>query len=275
MASPLSNQTVGGQRLGDGHRRGVWSRLHPGRRRSERLGAPRDDERHCKLGGDAPPTGLGEAALVLARDLGAHGELVGVDVSAEMVAAARAAAGATRCRTRFTVGDACALDEPDGHFDVVRSERTLQWLTDPAAAVGEMSRVVRPGGRISLIDTDWSTFTIDVGDDDLATRVREAMRTERGRPSNIGRRLDEVAREAGFTPLHRTAATHTWTSWNPDESPAPDGCFSMRSLADDLVDADLLDPTELEQFVSTIHRAARRDQFTMSLTMHAVVAAAS
>jgi SAM-dependent methyltransferase len=219
--------------------------------------------------------GLGEAALALARDLGAHGELVGVDVSAEMVAAARAAAGATRCRTRFTVGDACALDEPDGYFDVVRSERTLQWLTDPAAAVGEMSRVVRPGGRISLIDTDWSTFTIDVGDDDLATRVREAMRTERGRPSNIGRRLDEVAREAGFTPLHRTAATHTWTSWNPDESPAPDGCFSMRSLADDLVDADLLDPTELEQFVSTIHRAARRDQFTMSLTMHAVVAAAS
>jgi hypothetical protein len=40
-----------------------------------------------------------------------------------------------------------------------------------------MTRVLRPGGLVSLVDTDWSTFEIDVGDDDLATRVREAMRT--------------------------------------------------------------------------------------------------
>ena len=104
--------------------------------------------------------GLGEAALALAHDLGIQGEVVGVDRSAEMVRVAQAKARTARCRVRFTVGDACALDESDDSFDVVRSERTLQWLDNPAAAVAEMARVVRPQGRISLIDTDLSLIHI-------------------------------------------------------------------------------------------------------------------
>ena len=128
--------------------------------------------------------------------------------------------------------------EPDDSFDAARSERTLQWLADPAAAVAEMVRVVRPGGRVSLIDTDWSTFTIDVGDDKLAALVRDGMRTERHRPSNVGRRLHDLVGAAGCVPLARTEATQTWTTWDPDESPAPLGCFSMESLADDLVASD-------------------------------------
>lgn len=218
--------------------------------------------------------GLGEAALTLAEDLGDTGEVVGVDISAEMLCVARSQTDASRGRVRFSVGDACALDEPNDYFDIVRSERTLQWIAEPLTAVAEMARVVRPGGRVSLIDTDWSTFAIDVGDNDLALRVHEAMRIERNRPSNIGRRLHDLVRVAGFTPVAQTAQTHTWTEWNPDESPAPDGCFSMESLADDLVAVDQLAPTERAAFVSTIHTAAIHGQFSMSLTMFAVVATA-
>ena len=219
--------------------------------------------------------GLGEAALALADDLGDTGEIVGVDVSAEMLRVARANADAARCRVRFAVGDACALNEPNGCFDAVRAERTLQWIAQPLVAVAEMARVVRPGGRISLIDTDWSTLAIEVGDNELASRVRRAMRVERNRPSNIGSRLPELARAAGLTPLATTAQTHTWTEWNPDESPAPDGCFSMESLADDLVTADQIAPDERAAFVSTIRTAALCNQFSMSLTMFAVIAEAS
>ena len=165
--------------------------------------------------------GLGEASLELAQDLGERGELVGIDASERMLRVARSNARGARCRVRFSVGDACALDEPDASFDAARSERTLQWLADPAAAVAEMVRVVRPGGRVSLIDTDWSTFRIDVGDDALAALVREGMRTERNRPSNVGRRLHDLVSEAGCVPLASTEATQTWTTWNPDESPAP------------------------------------------------------
>ena len=218
--------------------------------------------------------GLGDAALALAEDLGDDGEVVGVDASAEMVAVAQNRASAARCHVRFAVGDALALDEPDDYFDVARSERTLQWLTDPQAAVLEMARTLRASGMISLVDSDWSTFTVDVGDDDLAGRVREAMHTERGRPSNIGRRLPALVGAAGFELLAATTATQTWNGWNPDQSPVPDGCFSMSSLADDLVDAGQLPPADRERFVSTIHQAARDGRFSMALTMFAVVAGA-
>ncbi len=217
--------------------------------------------------------GLGEAGLALAQDLGEGGELVGVDASERMVRVARSNAAAAPSRVRFSVEDACSLDEPDGSFDAARSERTLQWLADPAAAVAEMVRVVRPGGRVSLIDTDWSTFTIDVGDDALAALVHDAMRMERNRSSNVGRRLHELLGAAGCALLARTEATQTWTTWDPDESPAPLGCFSMESLADDLVATERLTTATRQRFVSTIHDAARRGQFSMRLTMFAVVAA--
>ncbi len=218
--------------------------------------------------------GLGEAALALADDLGPTGDVMGVDISTEMLRVARAGADRAPCRVRFSVGDAGALDEPDRSFDAVRSERTLQWIVEPLAAVAEMARVVRPGGRVSLIDTDWSTLAIDVGDDDIAVRVREAMRLEQNRPSNIGSRLHELVLTAGLTPRATTTETHTWTEWNPDRSPAPDGCFSMESMADDLVARGQLARDERAAFVSTIRTAARRGQFSMSLTMFAVIAVA-
>lgn len=216
--------------------------------------------------------GLGEAALALADDLGAGGEVVGVDASTEMISAARSRARSAGCRTRFEIGDALRLDEPDGCFDVVRCERTLQWLADPGAALTEMVRVLRPGGTVSLIDTDWSTFEIDIGDDQIARIVHHAMQTERGRASNVGRRLVDLARVAGLDIVAHTLATHHWTAWDPDASPAPDGCFSMTSLAADLVDADHLQAGDEEWFVSTIHAAARAGRFAMALTTFAVVA---
>jgi len=216
--------------------------------------------------------GLGDAALALADDLGEYGEIVGVDASTEMLRIARERATAATCRVRWSVGDAIALDEQDASFDAVRSERTLQWVADPSRAVGEMARVVRPGGRVSLIDTDWSTFRVDVGDDQLGARVRDALRVERNRSSNVGNRLGALIRDAGLRLLAETTATQIWTEWDPDESPAPAGCFSMRSLAEDLVSVGQLGPSEIDQFVSTVHDAARNGRFSMSIIVFAVIA---
>jgi SAM-dependent methyltransferase len=236
----------------------AWERQHLALTRGERL---------LDVG-----CGLGEAALVLAQDVGQNGEVVGVDASEQMLRVARSQAGSAQGRVRFRLGDAGGLDEPDGSFDAARCERTLQWLADPSAAVAELVRVVRPGGRVSLLDTDWSTFRIEVGDDALAGLVTDAMRTERGRASNVGRRLSDLLIAAGCVPDARAEATQTWTTWDPDASPAPAGCFSMESLAEDLVERNVLAIGETAHFVSTIHEAARRGRFEMHLTMFAVVA---
>ena len=69
-----------------------------------------------------------------------------------------------------------------------------------------------------------------------------------------------------------TEARQLWTAWDPDELPTPPGCFSMASLADDLVSTGQLEPGEVDRFVETVHEAARRGTWSMSLTMFAVVA---
>jgi SAM-dependent methyltransferase len=216
--------------------------------------------------------GLGDAALSLGADLGPDGEVVGIDASAEMIAAAERRATTAVCRTRFVVGDALALDLPDDGFDAARSERTLQWLPDPQAAVDQLARVTRPGGLVSLIDSDWSTFDLDVGDDDLRRRVRAAMQVPRPRPATIGADLADVARRAGLRPVAETQATQRWDRWDPDVSPVPLGCFSMASLADDLVDVGQLQADERDGFVATVVDAARRGRFSMALTMFGLVA---
>ena len=215
--------------------------------------------------------GLGDAARALADDLGPTGEVIGLDASTAMLDAARLSWDAA-CPARFALGDAQALDVPSGSFDVARSERVLQWLPDPQAAVTELARVLRSGGRLSLIDTDWGSLRLDVGADDLADAVRRTMCVERARPSRIGRRLADLARAVGFRGIVSTQATQVWSSWDPDSFPAPDGCFSMRDLAQDVIDAGELEANELDRFVTTAHDAARQGRFTMSLTMHAVAA---
>lgn len=216
--------------------------------------------------------GLGEAALALADDVGSAGEVVGIDASTAMVAAARVRADAAGVAARFQVGDAARIGEPDDAFDAVRCERTLQWTPDPAAAVTEMARVLRPDGLLSLIDTDWSTFTVDVGDAGLAAIVRDAMAIERNRPSNVGRRLGALASASGLEIVATTTATHRWVDWDPDASPAPDGCFSMASLAADLVEAGHLPVEDAGRFVERVHTAARERRLDMTLTSFAVVA---
>ena len=222
--------------------------------------------------------GMADAALGLAADLGPTGEVVGVDASAEMLSVARrrvADGGPAACRMRFVLGDAASLPEPDASFDAARCERTLQWLDDPDLAVAEIARVVRPAGRVVLIDTDWSTLRLDVGDRAVEDAVRRAMAVERRRPSNIGSRLPGLVRSAGFGDVEVAAETQVWGGWDPDAAPAPEGCFSMRSLIEDLAEAGQVAADDQDRVVDLIHDAARRGDFSMSLTMFAVAATRS
>lgn len=214
--------------------------------------------------------GLGEAARSLAVDLGPTGEVLGLDTSTAMLGAARTSWD-VECLAHFALGDAMALGVPSGAFDAARAERVLQWLPDPHSALTELARVLRPGARVSLIDTDWGSLRLDIGDEALTAAVERTMAVERHRPSRVGRRLVDLARAAGFRDVETTRATQVWSDWDPDTSPAPDGCFSMRGLGEDMIDARELDPTDLEGFVAAAHGAARDGRFAMSLTMHAVV----
>jgi demethylmenaquinone methyltransferase/2-methoxy-6-polyprenyl-1,4-benzoquinol methylase len=95
-------------------------------------------------------TGTGDLALELANRVGSGGEVVGVDFSERMLELARAkAAGA---RVRFESGNALALDYPDGAFDAATVGFGARNFSDLEQGLREMTRVVRPGGRVVILE---------------------------------------------------------------------------------------------------------------------------
>jgi ubiquinone/menaquinone biosynthesis C-methylase UbiE len=156
--------------------------------------------------------GVGEEARELARMVGPDGEVTAVDLSAAFIATARERDGAGD--VRYAVGDITALDFPDATFDGVRSERVLQHVADPDVAVAELLRVLRPGGRVCLVDTDWESFVTDGLPEDLVEKMwalgrelgllRPAGRLLRGRLLRAGVR--EVAAEPVTVALTERAA---------------------------------------------------------------------
>jgi ubiquinone/menaquinone biosynthesis C-methylase UbiE len=96
--------------------------------------------------------GTGFLALLLA-ELGHR--VTGVDLSEGMLAAARAKAAGFAALPAFAVGDAIAPPLPDGSFDAVTNRHLLWTLTDPARAFANWYRLLRPGGRLVVIDGLW------------------------------------------------------------------------------------------------------------------------
>src|SRR5262249_59365634 len=103
----------------------------------------------------------------------------------------------------------------------------------------------------------------------VASMIADAMRLERGRPSQIGGRLTTLLAELGCTDIAGTSATQVVREWDPDASPAPAGFFSMRSLAEDLRDAGVLAASDIDRVVASIEDAARHHRFTIAVTMYA------
>jgi ubiquinone/menaquinone biosynthesis C-methylase UbiE len=94
--------------------------------------------------------GTGINLLEMARVLGPCRKLVGVDLSSGMLSVARRKAIAAGVTATFLVGDAEALELPDGAFDLVVCNSAYHWFPDRARAVREWSRVLRPGGQLLL-----------------------------------------------------------------------------------------------------------------------------
>jgi SAM-dependent methyltransferase len=98
--------------------------------------------------------GPGHLSIQLARQ---HGLAVtGLDLDPAMIARARANTGrpvtGDQRRPEFLIGDVAALAFPDRSFDLVVSTLSMHHWADPAAALAEIGRVLRPGARALIWD---------------------------------------------------------------------------------------------------------------------------
>jgi demethylmenaquinone methyltransferase / 2-methoxy-6-polyprenyl-1,4-benzoquinol methylase len=97
-------------------------------------------------------TGTGDLALELANRVAPGGEVIGVDFSEKMLELARAKAESRGPRVSFEHGNALALDYADGEFDAATVGFGARNFSDLQRGLSEMARVVRPGGRVVVLE---------------------------------------------------------------------------------------------------------------------------
>jgi demethylmenaquinone methyltransferase/2-methoxy-6-polyprenyl-1,4-benzoquinol methylase len=97
-------------------------------------------------------TGTGDLALELARRVGPRGEVVGSDFAREMLARARVKARDAGLGVRFEWGNALELPYPEDGFDAATVGFGARNFSDLDRGLGEMVRVVRPGGRVVVLE---------------------------------------------------------------------------------------------------------------------------
>ncbi len=98
--------------------------------------------------------GTAELSLLLADLVGAEGRVTGIDLSPGMLAVGRRKVARSPLGGRITLGpgDALRLPFPDRHFDAAASAFVMRNVADLDRALREAARVVRPGGRVAILE---------------------------------------------------------------------------------------------------------------------------
>ncbi len=152
-------------------------------------------------------SGLGILAFELAANLGVR--VQGVDIDPRFIKHSTTLLGRLREQALFTDGATVQFDEgdirslifDDDCFDLAFIRELLQFLTDPVQAVGELHRVVRPGGYACVSDTDDQLhITWPESSPALARLVGavSAIQHSRGGDRQCGRKLSTYLRQVGF-----------------------------------------------------------------------------
>ncbi len=139
--------------------------------------------------------GPGYLCESMADLVGARGRVLGIDVSPDLVELARRRN--QRTWLSYEQGDAMALSAPDRSFDVAVCTQVLEYVPDADRGLKELHRVLKPGGRALVVDTEWDALVWRSADPARMAKVLaawEAHCTDARLPRTLGPRL----RAAGF-----------------------------------------------------------------------------
>lgn len=156
--------------------------------------------------------GLTTEALALA--VGAQGRVSGVDIAPPMLSIAR-----RRCarlpQVSFEQADVTRLPYADASFDVALASQVYEYVEAIDHALVELARVIRPGGRAVLVDTDWESAVWASHDDTRMRRVIETWNEHIPHPQ-LPRTLKRRMTQAGFTDVHVEVVPLLNVRYDPD-----------------------------------------------------------
>jgi ubiquinone/menaquinone biosynthesis C-methylase UbiE len=203
--------------------------------------------------------GPGFYVAELLDEVGAEGSVLGVDVSPQMLAIA-----AKRCEGRanveFREGPATKLPVEDASVDAALSVQVLEYVADTGAALAEIHRAVRPGGRVVLWDVDWGTLSWHSADQERMARALRAWDAHLAQPS-LPRTLGTQLRAAGFEDV--TVAAHAFID-NAFHSEAYIAA-TLPLIEDYLVGSGLIEPDEAHAWADEQRELGPRGEYFVSV----------
>lgn len=198
--------------------------------------------------------GTGDDVAAMAAIVGPGGMAVGVDYSEAMVSEAIRRHGAVP-GISFRAADAQALPFDSETFDACRAERVLIHVQDPGLVVKEMARLLRPGGRVALIEPDFEALLIEGADPDLSSTIwRSGL--DRAGQSRVGRRLRTLLLDAGFDQVTVHAAAGVIVDLDVAMQR-----FQLDKVAEDAASTGLVSAAEAEGWLGALREAHERDRF--------------
>lgn len=161
-------------------------------------------------------SGPGFLALQMAEAVGPTGHVTAIDISEPMLAMARArhAAGGAEAPVAFQTADARSLPFPDAALDVAVATQTYEYVSDLPRAFAELYRVIRPGGRALILDTDWDSIVWHSSDRARMERVLAVWNRHLTDPF-LPRTLRAQLERAGFRVRHQGVVP----LFNPESPP--------------------------------------------------------
>jgi arsenite methyltransferase len=140
--------------------------------------------------------GPGFYSRELLDQVGPEGSVTGIDQSPQMLAVARRRSEGF-ANGRFEEGDATGLPVESDSFDRALSVQVLEYVPDIPAALAEIHRALRPGGRVVIWDVDWATVSWHSEDPARMERVLKAWDAHLAHAS-LPRTLAPSLRAVGF-----------------------------------------------------------------------------
>ena len=209
--------------------------------------------------------GAGVDLPSLASALPEPSTIIGLDASGALLgrAAVRIAAYSDRCR--LVKGDILHTPFRDGTFGACRIDRVLQHIHTPEKAIGELARVLAPGGILVAFDNDWDTFGISLDDEELAELIRRSWRDSFA-SGRIGHNLPRIFRANGLLDVHAEPRTLVL-----DDLAVADPVFDLPHLLERMRLAGELAPDQVAMIKNEFVQRAREGRFGLSYTGYLVV----